>query len=290
MTNDHFLHVGIDHEKTVVAPYRLRMRTGRARRTRWGSLTEVRPATPSGRSGEERFRFACQLGLALVILSAVLTAVAIPWWSAVAGSAALLGYVIWEQARSAAAGVIALPPGDDAHILYAHEERAAFERSFASAKRVQRTWPAMRHLIDVADAERMLSRALWDLSGVLNRRQQIRRLRDELAAVDYRDMPAYSPAVDALLEQRTRVEILWRETGAEANRHIVGINAACTAGENLIREQQIGRTARDAEKAIAHITATAAPGLPANGTELAERTAAVIDAYRDLAARYSDGV
>src|SRR4051812_45482620 len=40
------LHVGADVEKTVVSAYRLRTRTGRARRRRTGSLLESRPVLP----------------------------------------------------------------------------------------------------------------------------------------------------------------------------------------------------------------------------------------------------
>lgn len=283
------LHVGMDAEKIVVAPYPLKMRAGRAKRRRWGSITEVVPAAPSGRSRDDRRRAISQLGLALLVLSAVLTGAGIPWWSAAGGALALLVLVAREQSRAAAVGLLAVPrvrAGQPAcHALYAREERAAFARSYAVAKRVRRTWPALRDMIDPVDAEPMLSRALWDLAAVLTRRQQLRRLRAELSAVDHRDLPAGSPDVADLLAQRSRVEALWREAGAEANRHIVAINAVAAAGEGLIREQSIGRTARAAERVIARLGAS--PALSAaGGPELADRTAAVIDAYRELSTRH----
>jgi hypothetical protein len=291
------LRVGIDGEKVVVGPYPLRMRTGRAKRHRWGALSEVVPTPASGRTRDDRIRFASQLALALLLLSAVLTGVGIAWWAAAVGSAAILGFVARDQARAAATGTIAVPrvPAGDRtlHVLYAHDERVAFERTFAAAKRIRRTWPALRNMIDPTEAESMLARALSDLAGVLAHRQQIRRLRTELAAVRHADLPADSPAVQALAAQRRTVEQLWRATGDEANRHIVSIHAAAVTGENLIREQQIGQTARDAERAIAHLTASM-PTHPsadvAGGQELADRTAAVIGAYRELANRYGRGV
>ncbi len=294
------LHVGIDAEKVVVGPYPLRMRTGRGRRHRSGSITEVVPAPPSGRTRDDRVRFTSQLALALLLLSAVLHGVGFAWWLAPPVSAAVLGFVTWDQARRAATGTIAVPrvpAGDQTlHVLYARDERVAFERTFAAAKRARDTWPALRHMIDPADAEPMLARALADLAGVLARRQQLRRLRTDLAAVRHAGLPADSPAVQALVAQRQRLETLWREAGDEANRHILNINAAAVAGENLIREQRIGQTAREAERAIAHLTAAAmsrpsaeAAGV-AGGRELADRTQAVIGAYRELAARYGRGV
>ena len=277
------LHIGIDAEKVVVSPYPLKMRVGRAKRVRWGSVTEVVPAPPSGRAREDRVRFCSQLVLVLVVLSAVLSALGIAWWAAGAGSVALVAFVAVEQARAARVGSIALPRGDGAHVLHAAEERAAFERALVVARRVRRTWPALRHMIDPDAADRSLTSALGELAAIMSRRQQIRRLRDELAGAAPHDLPADSPAVQALVEQRLRVEGIWRSTAGAANRILASINAAALAGENLIREQRIGETAREAELAISRLTAAGAAPSDA-GPELAERTAAVIAAYRELAA------
>jgi hypothetical protein len=278
------LHIGIDAEKIVVAPYPLKMRTGRARRRRLGSITEVVPAPPSGRDRQDRIRFASQLGLVLLILSAVLSALGMSWWAPAAGSVALVAFVAVQQARAARIGSLAVPAGDDCHVLYAREERTAYERAVVVARRVRRTWPALAQMIDPAEADRSLACALDDLAAIMARRQEIRRLRAELSGVSQHDLPADSPAVRALAAQRNRVDALWRETGATANRILASINAAALAGENLIREQRIGETARDAEMAIARITAAGTGRSVEAGPELADRTAAVIAAYRELAA------
>jgi len=278
------LHIGIDAEKVVVSPLPLKMRVGRARRVRWGSVTEVVPVPSSGRSRPDRVRFASQLSLVLVVLSAVLNALGVTWWAAASGSIALVAFVAVEQARAARAGIVALPKGADSHVLHAAEERAAFERAFVVAKRVRRTWPALRHMIDPVDADLSLSAALAELAAIMAQRQQVRRLRAELADATRHDLPADSPAVRALAEQRLRVEALWRSTAGAANRILASINAAALAGENLIREQRIGETAREAELAISRLTA--GPASSDAGPELAERTAAVIAAYRELAAEH----
>ena len=296
------LYVGRDAEKTVVGPYPLTMRTGRALRRRFGSVTEVVPAPPSGRTRGQRVRLLAQLATVLLLLSGVLTAAGLPWWAPLLGSAVIVGFVARDQARAADVGTIAVPTGtaDDTtcHVLYGPKEQAVFARSFLAAQRIQRTWPALRHMIDAADADRMLSRALGDLAGLLARREQIRRLRQDLSAVNHRDLPTDSPALEALAAQRHRLEELWRDAGADANRHIRNLHAAATAGEGLIREQRVGRTARDAERAIAHLTHASVgaplPGPvdagPGAGQELADRTAEVIAAYRELAARHTRGV
>lgn len=278
------LHIGVDPEKIVVSPYPIRMRSGRAKRARSGSVTEVVPAPPSGRTREDRTRFAAQLGLALLVLSAVLSALGIAWWAAAAGSATLVGFVVWEQARAARAGVLALPRGEGSHVLWAREERLAYERAVAVSRRIRHTWPGLRDMIDPADADHTLTRALDQLAAVLARRQQIRRLRDELAEAGRADLPADSPARYALAVQRERVEALWRATGQAANRTLTSINAAALAGESVLREQRIGRAARAAELTISQLAATGTAPAAEAGPQLAERTAAVVAAYRELAA------
>ena len=277
------LYIGIDAEKVVVAPYPLTMRTGRARRRRAGSVTEVVPVPPSGRSRQTRVRSTCQLGLMLLMLCGVLNAAGITWWAPAAMSAALLVLFGREQARAARTGLIAVPAGDDRHVLDSPEERSAYQKALFVARRIRSTWPALEHMIDPHDADRSLTRALDDLAAIMSRRQEIRRLRAELDEVDHHDLPAGSPAVCALLEQRTRVAALWRETGVSANRILASINAAALAGDNLVREQRIGATADRAGAAIAHLAAAGRARSVEAGPELAERTAAVVCAYRELA-------
>lgn len=276
------MHIGIDSEKIVVAPFPLRMRTGRAIRRRLGSITEVVPAPPSGRTREVRIRFASQLALVLLVLDAVLAGLGITWWLPASASVALVALVALRQARAARIGYVAVPSGEGHH-LYASQERIAYERAVSTARRIRRTWPELTHMIDPADADLALCRALDDLAAIMSRRQEIRRLRAELTAVDHRDLPADSPAVQALAAQRERVAALWRETGMSANRILASLHAAALAGENLIRERRIGDTARDAELVITRLSAAGAARTYAAGPDLAERTAAVVAAYRELA-------
>jgi hypothetical protein len=260
------------------------MRAGRSTRSRSGSVIEVVPAPPSGRSREDRIRFSSQLALVLIAASAILSVLGVSWWAAATVSAALVGLVTWEQARSARRGVFALPRDEESRVLWAREERLAFERALGVSRRIRRAWPELSDMIDPVGADRTLTRALDQLAALMSRRQQIRRLRDELTEAGQADLPADSPARMALAAQRERVETLWRETGQAANRMLAGINAAALAGESVLREQRISRAAQDAELAISQLAAVP-PGPAAEaGPELAERTAAVVAAYRELAA------
>ncbi len=278
------LHVGIDAEKVVVAPFPLTMLTGRARRRPSGSVTEVVPLPGSGRTRADRVRFAARLAVPVLLLGAVLSALGIPWLLCAAGTVTLIGGVVRGQARAARTGVLAVPPGDAAHVLVAREERAAYERALVVSRRIRRTWPALGDLVDPADADRTLTRALEELAALMARRQQIRRLRTELRETGPGTVPPDSPAVQALAAQRDRVERLWRATGAQANRMLRSIDAAALAGESLIREQRLQWTAREAERAITKLALAGPPPVIEAGPELAERTAAVIAAYRELRA------
>jgi hypothetical protein len=275
------LHIGIDTEKIVVAPYPLKMRTGRARRDRTGSVTEVLPVAPSGRSRAVRLTFVARLALPLIFVSAALFAAGLPWWLSAGASAAVVAEIWRRQARAARPGIIAVPRDDQAKVLWAPEERAAFDRAVVVSRRIRRTWPSLPDMIDPVVADRALTLALDDLATLMSRRQEVRRLRAELSEVRRHDVPADSPAVAALATQRVRVEQLWQETGEQANRILRSINAAALAGETFLREQRIGATARAAEAVLAELTVGAPPA--ENGPELADRTEAVITAYRELA-------
>ncbi len=276
------MHIGADGEKIVVSPQPLRLRKGRARRYRQGVVTEVVPRAGTGRSRADRFRSASQLTLVLIMVSAVLGALGIPWWAAAGASAALVVAFSAVQARAAQTGAFALPRGDDSYVLVAPPERAAYSRALAMARRVRRTWPALRHMINLADADRTLAAALRDLAEVMARRQHLRRLRDDLTAGAGHALPPDSPALRALKEQRDRVEDLWRDSGDEANRILAGLHATALAGESFVRELQVHETAREAELALSRL-APPTPSVTGPAPALAERTAAVVAAYRELA-------
>ncbi|MEU8657131.1 hypothetical protein [Actinoplanes philippinensis] len=275
------LHAGIDFEKVVVSPYPLKMRSGLARRERTGMLVESVCRAPSGRGREERVTFAARLALPLLLVSAVLAAAGFSWWLAVGGSAVLVGVVWRRQARAAQEAVFAVPRDDASCVLWSVPERAAFAGALDGARRVRRTWPALGDMIDPVLADRSLTRAIGELAEVLGRRQELRRVREELAGVRDADIPVDSPARVAADRQRERADEAWREAGDAANRILGSIDAAARAGESFIRERQVAATARHAERTLARVAGV--PAAVESGPDLAGRTEAVIDAYRDLA-------
>jgi hypothetical protein len=274
------LHIGLDSDKAVISAYGIRTRTGRARRHRTGTVIESVPVPPSGRSREMRVTFLARLGLPLVFLSAVLYAAGLPWWLLAAATAGTLGLVWRTDRRAGQTTTFALPRDPDARVLRTPEERAASARADAVARRVRRTWPRLTGMIDPELADRSLTYALDDLATLLVRRQEIRRLRAGLDGYRPPNIPADSPAALALDAQRERAEQLWLDTAEQANRILRSIDAAALAGETFLHERQMGETAQRAERVLARLTAGAPPADAA--PELADRTAAVLDAYREL--------
>ncbi|AEV82436.1 hypothetical protein ACWT_1418 [Actinoplanes sp. SE50] len=273
------LYIGADAEKVVVAGRPVRTRTGRARSRRTGSMVEAVPCPPSGRSREVRVTNTARLALPLLFVAAVLAAAGLTWWLPAAGGTALVVWLWRRQARAAQPVAFRRPGEGEGRVLWTEPERAAFTRAVAVAHRVRRTWPALGAMIDTRLADRSLTRALDELATLLARRQELRRVRAGLAATEDADIPADSPARIAADLQRERADELWRETGAAANRIIRAIDAAARTGESFIREQQVAATARHAERTLARVG-----GVPVaeSGPELADRTAAVITAYREL--------
>ncbi|SNY33977.1 hypothetical protein [Paractinoplanes atraurantiacus] len=276
---DRELYVGIDATKIVVSARPIKVRTGRVSRHRAGSVTEMLPVAPSGATREERTAFACRLSLPLAFLTALAAAAGAPWWLPAVASVVTVAAVWRRQARAAAETDFELPRDPQARVLLAAEERAVLQRAVRVARRVRRAWPALPGMVDEA-ADHSLTSALDDLATLLVRRQELRRLRSGLAAVPGRDVPEGSPALSALSEQRDQAERLWREAGREVNRILRSLDRTALAQESLLRERHIGETARHAELALAGL----APAATVNHSELADRTDAVITAYRELEA------
>ena len=279
------LHIGMDGEKTVVSAFPLKTRCGRARRRRAGSVIESVPVLPSGRGRDVRVTFLARLSVPLLLAAAVLFAAGVPAWLLAGSLIATLGLAGCADRRRAQRAVFAVPRDAGTRVLRTGEERAAFARAVAVGRRVRRTWPELPGMIDPVEADRSLTHALDDLATLLVRRQEIRRLRAGLDGVRRQDVPAGSRAVLALAEQRDRAEELWLTTGEQANHILRSIDAAALAGETFLQERRIGATARQAELALARLSAGAPPAEAA--PELADRTAAVLDAYRELQDRPS---
>ncbi|GAA0550867.1 hypothetical protein GCM10010172_36310 [Paractinoplanes ferrugineus] len=172
--------------------------------------------------------------------------------------------------------------GPAVHRLTGIPERTRFDRFVDTAERVSRTWPALGGLVDEAAASAMLSTALWEISGVLARRQELTAVLTELSRPDF---AAASPDDRTALELQTQLRATKQalsDIEIDLAAREASLRRAEEAGRAFIREQEMRRAIRAAEESL-HPDAAAARPADA-GAELAEQTNLVLDAYRELTA------
>jgi hypothetical protein len=319
-----------DAEKLIIALHPLKLSPGRSRRVDWGGIREIIPIPPSPSLPQRKASRNLAIIIAVVIASvatccfghidAYYSLSLVPLYGMLTFVTATL---VWGWKDNYGMAVVPWrmrKRRQERHVLASPEERAAFLQSLDVAKRVANTWPELGNMIDIADAEPLLARSLWDLADALVRRQQIRNVRNGLRSQDTVGLPANSPLVLQLQAQRARVHDLWSEINVEVDRHAANLMAAAVAGETFIREQsaheeklraeqkahqdrldkerKLHETMLDAERKLGHAidhVGQALNGLDRSalssprdaGEHLAEHTAAVVMAYRELAARYS---
>ncbi|MCU1656342.1 MAG: hypothetical protein JWO57_998 [Pseudonocardiales bacterium] len=285
------LYVAHDDRMAIVSVLPLKVQGGRAEMYRWGSVLEISPGEPGeGLDIRRLCRFVACIFLAF---SVFLIFGHVPWWPAtlLIGFVMLGVAVIYPAGRKA--GVIVAPElhrrRDDHKVLIDDDDRAAMSEAIDVGERISSTWPALRGMVDTAVAERLLAHALWELAGVLERRQGLREMRDDLAGQDHDDLPAESRTARVLLAQREKVASAFAGLDAEVDRHLADMAATAIAGENFIREQEIGELVRDADQRLAMLAPDDLPGESSPGSQLADHTDAVLTAYRELNTRYGDG-
>ncbi|MFI5897953.1 hypothetical protein ACIA5D_48515 [Actinoplanes sp. NPDC051513] len=270
------LYVAHDDKLAIVSRLPLEVVGGRGLSFGWGSVLEVTPADKPGDSGPTT-GVLYSFGTIFGIIGGVLLLGGVFWggFFVLAGIAAGGGAVLYGLRRRP--GVISAPSlesdRDQHHVLVDDRDRKVFSDAIDLCQRTSETWPALGALIDVPIAEKQLAQALFDLAGALERRQELRDLHAELAEHDgaFELAPRMAKATSALAE-----------LDDEVTQRLATLNAVAVAGEELIRDQEIDALAREADETLARLT-SAGPAIVADaGSELAERTEAVLRAYREL--------
>jgi hypothetical protein len=285
------LYVARDARVLVVSRQPLRTVGGRTVTRRWPGVLESSSATPDPEP-PRTLKGAAVVGVPPLVTFAALPLVGVPITFAVgAGMLVFLGaaYLAPLLRRRMAKGtaVPALTSGsDNARLLFDAEERACFEQALAAADRISDTWPELDGLVDPADADPMLGAALWDLSGLLARRQEVRRVLIGLDRPEYADLPA-GDAARELETHRSEAAALLAGIDADIARREASLAAAETAGRDVVREREARRAVAEAARALRGLTPDPelAPDTSEDtAAELAERTETVLAAYRELTA------
>ena len=290
------LYVARDDSVLVVSRQRLRTVGGRTSARRWPGAVETSSAAPDPEPPRSLVGAAVVavppvliFGL-LLLVAGVDVAIAAMVALTVFFASAYLTPVVRRAARRRtveAAGAdtprAVTGSSDNARLLFDTEERTAFDQALDLADRISDTWPELGGLVDPADADIMLGSALWDLSGVLVRRQQVRRVLADLDR-SRSDAPPGTDAARELEQHRAGATQLLAGLDADVARRVGHLAAAERAGRDVIREREARRAVDDAARSLRGLTPD--PLLPQTaedaGGELAERTETVLAAYREL--------
>jgi len=270
------LYVAHDDKLVIVSRLPLEVIGGRGLSFGWGSVLEVTPADQPGPRGPLTgllygLGLICCVAGGLLLLAGALAGGLFVAAGVVAGGGAALRD--WRRRP----GVISAPrlESDRAEhcVLVDDRDRKTFSDAIDLCQRTRETWPALGPLIDVSVAERQLAQALFDLARALERRRELSVLHAELAEHD---------GAFELAPQMVRATAALAELDDEVTRRRATLHTVAAAGEELIRDQEIAALAREADEALARLTSAGPATAPDAGSELAERTEAVLRAYREL--------
>ena len=272
------LYVARDGQTTAVSRAPLRMSGAHPVRREWRALAEV--TAPALQPKPPRSLSDAVLVALPPVLAGSLTVAFAPVEAGIAVGGAVFfaaSYLAPALRRRAARG----SRRPDVRTLSAPPERATFQRAVDTADRIAETWPALAVLIDVPEAEKMLAEALWEIAGVLSRRQELNAVLADLTRPDF---AAVSPADRMTRELRTQLQAAkgaLAQVEAELAGREVSLRRAEEAGRHFIREQEMRRAIRAAEESLR--SALPRP-FPDPAADLAEQTRSVLAAYRELTA------
>ncbi|WP_432981762.1 hypothetical protein [Dactylosporangium sp. CA-233914] len=229
----------------------------------------------------------------LVVAGATLAASALvsPWVAVPAGAAA----TVYVGRRHNIAAARAEARWASRHrILDTRAEVARFRRAFDAARTILVAWPYFAELVQVPSPRREVSASLWTIAGLLRDHADLAEQHVALSEARFGDLPAHASVRGALDERLARVEAAQRALSAEIDRRLEPLTDLAARSASFVRAEAATHVAheavrradeavRRADESLGRVAAPAAP--PDETRELAERTAAIIKAYRELTDR-----
>ncbi|MFG2043414.1 hypothetical protein [Dactylosporangium sp. NPDC048998] len=237
---------------------------GRAERADYDGVVAVRL---TGTPGEDWARDAPDLqgtrlltgSLLAIVVGATLTASALvtPWVALPAGAAATV-YV--GRRHNAAVARLERRWANRHRMLATRAEVARFRRAFDAARTVLVAWPLLAELVRIPSPRAEVSASLWTLAGLLHDHADLAEQYAGLSDARYGALPPDARVRAGLEDRLTRIDAAQRALSAEIDRRIESLT-------NL------------ASRCAAFERTEAAPD---EIRDLAERTAAIVSAYREL--------
>lgn len=293
------VYIAVDHATTVVALLPPLV-VGPARRATTGSITYIRPHSRQRRRGSRSAltmsftlvrTVPARSGVALVGNVGGLAGLAIagglafattPWLGLPVGAAvAVLGYLpatihqrrvnrAWSRSH---------------RVLTDHRDREVLLGALSTALRALHAWPALRAMLSLDDPSPALASSLWDLATILSQRATIRETYNKLVQVAG-EVPDDSSVHTDVAARLAQAEATQRRLDGEIERRLRDLTTLADEADKFVRQQEALAEARtvvqDADEVLGTVSAIPQPAGADASTELAERTTAVLAAYREL--------
>ncbi len=168
-------------------------------------------------------------------------------------------------------------------VITDHDDRDLFEAGRAAIGRTLRGWPAVRGMVDLDDPSATLARSLWDLAALIVERAPIRETRAKVSTT-MRTVPQDSAVRRDLAGRLAQADAAVQQLDAQIEGRLTDLKTLADEVGRFVERQHALASARAVVQDADRILGAAAP-LPVAGdaaAELAERTAAVLAAYREL--------
>src|SRR3989440_2980469 len=169
-------------------------------------------------------------------------------------------------------------------VLRHPEDTRAFTAAREIGDRVVEAWPWIGGMVGVPDPGPALAQSLWTLSDVLERPAVLRDQRDDLEQART-DLPADTEVWREVDDRVAQLDTSLAAFDAEVDARLAAFADLAERCERYVREERAIARARDAvlraDQALGDARVPV-DGALEPGHELADRTAAVLDAYREL--------
>jgi hypothetical protein len=174
---------------------------------------------------------------------------------------------------------------DRHRILATRAELLRFRRAFDAARTVLVAWPALADLVQVASPRREVAASLWSIAGLLRDHADLAEQFANLTDARFGALPAEAPVRNALDDRLARVEASQRAISAEIDRRLASLSKLARRCAEFVRAERAMHIAyeavRRADESLGHVVPPQAAA-PDETRELDERTAAILQAYREL--------
>jgi hypothetical protein len=169
-------------------------------------------------------------------------------------------------------------------VLHHVDDTRAFTTAQQAGERIIDAWPRIGAMVGVADPGPALARSLWMLSEVLVNRGALRDQRDDLERIRA-DLPTGTELWREVADRVAQLDTARSAFDAEVDARLGAFTTLSERCQRYEREERAIVRAREAVlRADQVLGDTRAPADSAlePGRELADRTTAVLDAYREL--------